>query len=353
MKINQMIRVKRKELALTQEQIAERLGVSAQAVHKWEKGIGCPDITLLPALARLLKTDLNTLMSFREDLSDKEIEQFVDDLDRLVREEGYSNAFQAAMDKIHEYPACEPLLYSAVLYLHDTLYLYGIEEPDRYEETFCSYYARLAESGEKEIRETSVNMLISHYRKKGDYARAEELIRSLPFSSVDREEQLAILYTQQEKYEEAVPLWEHRILHGVTEIQTALMNLLEIAGKEEKMEDAGYYADVYKRLSALSGIPAWIGESARLQLAVLQKNSKLCAEVLEIMLSSLREPWTAEQERLYGHLQWEGLNFLAERMCHILQQELETGGEFDFVENREALRQLCEELAKKGAAAGL
>ena len=55
MKINQMIRVKRKELALTQEQIAERLGVSAQAVHKWEKGIGYPDITVLPALARLLK----------------------------------------------------------------------------------------------------------------------------------------------------------------------------------------------------------------------------------------------------------------------------------------------------------
>lgn len=38
MKINQMIREKRKALSLTQEQVAEYLGVSAPAVNKWEKG---------------------------------------------------------------------------------------------------------------------------------------------------------------------------------------------------------------------------------------------------------------------------------------------------------------------------
>ena len=61
MKINQIIREKRKELSLTQEQIADFLGVSTPAVNKWEKGSTYPDITLLPALARLLKTELNTL----------------------------------------------------------------------------------------------------------------------------------------------------------------------------------------------------------------------------------------------------------------------------------------------------
>lgn len=39
MKINQIIREKRKELSLTQEQIAELLGVSTLAVNKWEKGV--------------------------------------------------------------------------------------------------------------------------------------------------------------------------------------------------------------------------------------------------------------------------------------------------------------------------
>ena len=86
MKINEIIREKRKELSLTQEQIAVFLGVSAPAVNKWEKGAAYPDITLLPALARLLKTDLNTLMSFHEDLTDIEIENFVDDVDKTVQE---------------------------------------------------------------------------------------------------------------------------------------------------------------------------------------------------------------------------------------------------------------------------
>ena len=61
MKINEIIKKKRIILGMTQEQVADYLGVSTPAVNKWEKG-GCyPDITLLPALARLLKVDLNRL----------------------------------------------------------------------------------------------------------------------------------------------------------------------------------------------------------------------------------------------------------------------------------------------------
>ena len=54
MKINEIIRKKRLEKGYTQEQIASFLGVSPPAVNKWEKASSYPDITLLPALARLL-----------------------------------------------------------------------------------------------------------------------------------------------------------------------------------------------------------------------------------------------------------------------------------------------------------
>ena len=53
MKLGEIIREKRRELSLTQEQLADLLGVSAPAVHKREKGTTYPDITL-PALARSL-----------------------------------------------------------------------------------------------------------------------------------------------------------------------------------------------------------------------------------------------------------------------------------------------------------
>ena len=54
MKIHDVIRTRRQTMGLTQEGLADRLGVSAPAVNKWEKGLNYPDITLLPSLARTL-----------------------------------------------------------------------------------------------------------------------------------------------------------------------------------------------------------------------------------------------------------------------------------------------------------
>ena len=65
MRIGEQIKNYRKTAGLTQEQVANYLGVSTPAVNKWEKGNTYPDISLLPALARLLKIDMNELFSFQ------------------------------------------------------------------------------------------------------------------------------------------------------------------------------------------------------------------------------------------------------------------------------------------------
>ena len=46
--IGERIKYHRKRLGMTQEQLAERIGVSAQAVSKWENNLSCPDISILP-----------------------------------------------------------------------------------------------------------------------------------------------------------------------------------------------------------------------------------------------------------------------------------------------------------------
>ena len=63
MHLNQIIRTKRLAAGLTQEALAQKVGVTSPAVSKWEKGISYPDITLLPILARNLNTDENTLVA--------------------------------------------------------------------------------------------------------------------------------------------------------------------------------------------------------------------------------------------------------------------------------------------------
>ena len=140
-----------------------------------------PDIALLPGLARLLQTDLNTLLSFKEDLCDAEIENFVNAVNETVREKGYEKGYQIAMDKIHEYPTCEPLIYSLILYLDGARFLYSVPEQEGHGEVFETFYERLSESEIPVIRETALTMLISASRNRKDFARAEELIENFPF----------------------------------------------------------------------------------------------------------------------------------------------------------------------------
>ena len=60
--IGKRIAALRKERGLTQDELAEKLGLSPQAVSKWENDISCPDILLLPQLAQLLGVTTDQLL---------------------------------------------------------------------------------------------------------------------------------------------------------------------------------------------------------------------------------------------------------------------------------------------------
>lgn len=63
MSIGNRIAQKRRAAGLTQEAMAEKLGVSAQAVSKWENDQSCPDISLLPSIASLFGISIDELLT--------------------------------------------------------------------------------------------------------------------------------------------------------------------------------------------------------------------------------------------------------------------------------------------------
>ena len=65
--IGKQISALRREKGLKQGDIAQALDVSSQAVSKWENDQSCPDISLLPKLARLLGVSVDTLLSGEEE----------------------------------------------------------------------------------------------------------------------------------------------------------------------------------------------------------------------------------------------------------------------------------------------
>ena len=61
---------------MTQEQLANQIGISAQAISGWERGIGYPDITLLPSISHTLEISIDELMGNDEFGVNEEISYF-------------------------------------------------------------------------------------------------------------------------------------------------------------------------------------------------------------------------------------------------------------------------------------
>lgn len=68
--LGQRIAALRAEKNMKQNELAEKLGVSAQAVSKWENDISCPDISMLPSLAAVLGVSVDVLLSGEEQVSE-------------------------------------------------------------------------------------------------------------------------------------------------------------------------------------------------------------------------------------------------------------------------------------------
>lgn len=140
MDIGSVIKKYRKESGFTQEEMANRLGVTTPAVNKWENGNSKPDIDLLAPIARLLHISLDTLLAFRENLTDAEIEELIREMEKMFSEEGYEKTYQWAVNTINEYPNCNLLIWQIAVMLDSRRILGECENPDRYDDQINSWY---------------------------------------------------------------------------------------------------------------------------------------------------------------------------------------------------------------------
>ena len=73
-KIGAYIALCRKTRGMTQQQLADELGITNKAVSKWETGQGMPDVTILPVLASILSTSVDDLLSGEKTINEKTID---------------------------------------------------------------------------------------------------------------------------------------------------------------------------------------------------------------------------------------------------------------------------------------
>lgn len=251
--IGEVIHQKRKELHLTQVQLADMLQVTAPAVNKWEKNQCYPDVTLLAPLARCLRIDLNDLFSFYQCLSDKERDLIVKKINSLLMNFKDEEAFEY-IDKVVRQNSSDGLLYKKIAdTLHGFHLIKRINNPTIYLDKIIYFYEKALEL----IPEESIDIaysLITVHSEIGNKDRAIELMDLIPENTLDKKwVNIEMLYLLKD-YKEALLSTQKYILKSIIELITNIGFLKEILKLSNKIDLAETAEIKENELISLFGI---------------------------------------------------------------------------------------------------
>lgn len=238
------IRTLRKKSNLTQDALAEMVGVSNSAISKWELGTSLPDTSILPSLAKALNTDLNSLFSFREKLSRKDISSLTNNVKKILISKEYNSAVKLANEYFVEYPKEEELQLNISSQL---LMFAGYDEPDSGEFSDRITYIipilqNLVNSSEPSIVNQSKFVLSQAYSNLENYSKSKDLLIDLAKSSLDTDIPILSLLLKDDSNKEFIESSSLMLWQGVNKVISILD--LTSAYLKDKPNEALKYTNI-------------------------------------------------------------------------------------------------------------
>ncbi len=302
MEIGNVIRTYRKELGLTQAEMAQRLGVTTPAVNKWENNNTQPDISLLAPIARLLHITTDTLLSFREELTEEEITLFTQELNQKLENEPYAEAFAYAREKAQQYPDSEMLLWTFAVLLHAKIPGRDISDVTDYDDQISRWYLKALESGDYSLKKAAANSLCSFYIQKKQYEKAEEYLNFFPEDDPERKRRQAFLYSQTGKKEEAFKTYERLLLTELSSLKMVITELRILYMKDNDLSMAHKLVDLESGIAALFEMGAYQKACAGLDLATAEKDAEKTEQIMRTLLDHFDTLMDFTRSDLYRHL---------------------------------------------------
>lgn len=173
--MGKIIRALRRERGLTQEELAGRIGVTAQAISKWENETGLPDISQVVPLATELGVRTDVLFG----LDPQDAETAVQKAAALEKEKNYSAEQSAALwkDMLKQYPKC-----AAVRYRLAGAHL----KLQSYRDAAAQFERILEESTDEVLRMRTLDMLCFCYNRLSDGENAVRIAEMCPPPHINR-----------------------------------------------------------------------------------------------------------------------------------------------------------------------
>jgi transcriptional regulator with XRE-family HTH domain len=184
-KIGAIIKKLRAENHITQETLATAIGVTPQAISRWEAEGGYPDLELLPALADFFAVSTDELLGYKLSEREQELADIKKEMERLAEVGTIEERVAYARNAFAQYPNdCEIRDMLAVC-----LYFVWEETPDEalFVEIENLLKTVVEECDDEDTRYDAINTLISMYGKTKQSGKVQELVLLLPRMKYCRE----------------------------------------------------------------------------------------------------------------------------------------------------------------------
>lgn len=219
-------------------------------------------------------------------------------------EQGFQAGYELAMNKIKEFPNCDLLLLNMATLLDGGLTLYGKNiKLDDYEMIIESLYEKVVSSNDTSLKEQAQSSLINKLIQRKEYERAQAILDTISSDRYfDKKQIQANLYIAKNELDKAVKLIEENLLTTTNDTHSYLMTLMEIAIKQDRIEDAKYIANIDSQAAKLFDLWEYNQYVAHFQLYDALGNRLERIKILIKMLKLLTKKWDIHNSPLYRHI---------------------------------------------------
>ncbi len=289
------------EIEISNEEV-----MKINAVSKWESKNSYPDITILPSIARFFNTSIDNLLNYEIEISNEEVMKINIECARLFEIDSAENAMKTCEEYIRQYPNNLFLKFRiGSLYMMSLASASSEEEAQMILNKAIELLEQSMNSKEQEIMETSKYTLSSLYTMNEEYDKAEEILLSLPKVTADRDDMLVGLYINQGKYNEAKKILRNLTYKRISNIKMSLDSYISLFMKENNISNAKEILNIQGellRIFNLEDIYA-IGTSLMsVEVYSKEKNIEKTLEHIEKIIDSVNH-----EHNLEGHLLFDGI----------------------------------------------
>lgn len=342
--IGTMIATLRKQKNLTQEQLANAVGVSTPAVSKWETSSSYPDITLLAPIARALGTNVDTLLNFTPKLSDEQSAAFAAEVASISAEKGGQAALKRLKEILCTYPE-NPALNFYMASILTRLHMDCEEEREANKQQAKKLLEAVLKCGETMLFSSAAYLLASLCLMDNELDRAEELLDSITDPSPIAEQMKVTLYEKRGDMQKAKQTVQTSLYQAFQMVEICLGKLMEESHTPD-CASALHICEIHKQIAIMMDYPYALSDVLFAEVYLREGNTELAAECVLSLAQTLNRESNAWGNELFSELnidhkqQNATLHHMRKMICEKLQTDEKIEPLRENVKYKEAIKLL-------------